>query len=256
MISIIISTYNRPDALALVLLALEAQDVRDFEVIIGDDGSSDETRLIIEHIKTKINYPIKHIWQEHDGFRAAMSRNKSVASVSGDYLLFLDGDCIPQVSFVRRHKELAKEGYFVVGNRVLLSPEFTKKLLQENLPIYRWQNWNWFIGFLAGWNNRFLPSLSLGKFCPRYLRRARWQGAKTCNLGVWKKDFVAINGFDESYHGWGYEDSDLVVRLIHNKIYRKDGHFAIPVFHLWHMANNRNREDFNYKKLKAVVHDN
>jgi glycosyltransferase involved in cell wall biosynthesis len=252
MISIIISTYNRPDALGLVLLALAEQDAKNFEVIVADDGSTDETKQVIESVAAKVAYNIGHVWHPHNDFRAAMIRNKSVAVAQGDYLIFLDGDSIPLTSFVRRHQDLAENNCFVVGNRVLLSASFTKDVLLRQLPLQRWSMWHWFKNFCCGNINRFLPVLPLGSFCLRHLRHTRWQGAKTCNLGMWKKDFVAVNGFDESYSGWGYEDSDLVIRLIHNKVLRKDGHFVVPVFHLWHPANSRNREQANYQKLKEI----
>jgi hypothetical protein len=181
-----------------------------------------------------------------------MIRNKSVAVAKGDYLIFLDGDSIPRTSFVRKHQELAKDNYFVAGNRVLLSSDFTNKVLLQQLPLHRWGTWCWFKKFCYRDINRFLPILSLGDFYLRYLCRNKWCGVKTCNLGMWKKDFFAVNGFDELYSGWGYEDSDLVIRLIRNHVLRKDGRFAIPIFHLWHPANSRSRELINYQKLKEI----
>ncbi|CAL7960726.1 conserved hypothetical protein [Gammaproteobacteria bacterium] len=252
MISVIVSTYNRPDALCLVLLALAQQDVKAFEVIVADDGSTNKTKQVIESLKIKVDYTLSHVWHEHSDFRAAQIRNKSVANASGDYLIFLDGDSIPQTSFVRQHQKLAEENYFVAGNRILLSSDFTDSVLQKQLPLQQWNMWHWFKGFCSGWTNRFLPILPLGGRYWRYLRRTRWQGVKTCNLGMWKKDFFAVNGFDESYSGWGYEDSDLAIRLIRNKVLRKDGHFAVPVFHLWHPENGRGREPINYQKLKEI----
>lgn len=252
MISVIVSTYNRHDALYLVLLALAEQDVKTFEVIVADDGSTDKTKQLIESLKTKVDYNLEHVWHEHSGFRAAHIRNKSVAKASGDYLVFLDGDSIPRTSFVRQHQKLAEDNYFVAGNRILLSPDFTNEVLQNQLALQQWSAWCWFKNFCCGRINRFLPILPLGNLYHRYLRRTRWQGVKTCNLGMWKKDFLAVNGFDESYSGWGYEDSDLVIRLIRNHVLRKDGHFAVPVFHLWHPENNRSREPINYQKLKEI----
>ncbi|EKE00561.1 MAG: hypothetical protein ACD_21C00328G0009 [uncultured bacterium] len=252
MISVIVSTYNRPDALRLVLLALVQQDAADFEVIVADDGSADETKQVVDSLRSKVSCGIKHVWHEHADFRAATIRNKSAALAKGDYLVFLDGDSVPRASFVRRHQELAEHNYFVVGNRILLSSVFTASVLRQQLPLHQWSNWHWLKIFCHGQINRFLPILPAGNFYPRYLRRTKWQGAKTCNLGIWKKDFFAVNGFDESYSGWGYEDSDLAIRLIRSHVLRKDGHFAAPVFHLWHPENSRNREQVNYQKLKEI----
>jgi glycosyltransferase involved in cell wall biosynthesis len=252
MISIIVSTYNRPDALRLVLLALADQEAKDFEVIVADDGSTDETRQVIELLKSKVDYRIEHVWQQDSGFRVATIRNKSVAVAKGDYLIFLDGDSVPRTSFVKQHQKLAEHEYFVVGNRILLFSEFTKKVLLQDIPVQRWNMWCWLRSFCSGWSNRFLPIFPLGNFYLRYLRRTKWQGVKTCNLGIWKEDFFAVNGFDESYSGWGYEDSDLAIRLIRNHVLRKDGHFAVPVFHLWHPEHSRNLEQVNYQKLEEI----
>ena len=253
-VSVIVTTYSSPNMLRLVLLALAQQDTDDFEVIIVDDGSTDETKKTIENIKQKVKYDITHVWQQHDDFRAAMIRNKGVAIAKGEYLIFLDGDSIPQTSFVSYHQRLAEHNYFVAGNRVLLSAAFTKQVLSQPLPLqtFKWWWW-WMYAFCLGKVNRFLPMLSLGNLYWRYFLRTKWQGAKTCNLGVWKKDFLAVNGFDESYRGWGYEDSDFVVRLIRNGVFRKDGRFMIPVLHLWHPVSSRDNEQDNYKRLEETL---
>ena len=253
MISLIISTYNRPDALRLVLLALAEQSNKDFEVVIADDGSTDATKQVIEELKKQVIYKVKHVWQQHDGFRAATIRNKAVATADGDYLIFLDGDVIPRASFVQQHQCLAEDGYFVSGNRILLFADFTKEVLLRQLPVCRWKLWQWFKGFCHHKVNSFLSAVILGDCYWRYWCRAKWQGAKTCNLGMWKKDFFAVNGFDESYVGWGYEDSDLLIRLIRHGVGRKDGRFAVSVLHLWHAQNSRSRELINYNKLQTTI---
>lgn len=221
-------------------------------MIIADDGSTKETKQIIDLLQSKIDFSIKYVWHKHNGFRAATIRNKGAAISKGDYLIFLDGDSLPRVSFIKQHQKLAENNYFVAGNRILLSPSFTMKVLAEQVPLQNWGTYRWIKNFCFGNINRFLPIIPLGYFYPRYLRRTKWQGAKTCNLAMWKKDFLAVNGFDESYSGWGYEDSDLVIRLIRHNVLRKDGHFAVPIFHLWHPENNQNREPINYQKLKEI----
>jgi glycosyltransferase involved in cell wall biosynthesis len=240
--------------LRLVLFALARQNTDDFEVIVADDGSSKATKTIIEKFKKKVNYKINHVWQQHKGFRAAMIRNKAVAGAQGKYLVFLDGDSIPQTSFINYHKKLSEKNYFVSGNRILLSANFTKHVLAQQLPVQNWKWWHWLYAFCHGWINRFLPLVFLGNLYWRYAYKTKWQGAKTCNLGMWKKDFLAVNGFDENYHGWGYEDSDLVVRLIRKGISRKDGRFMLSVLHLWHPQNSRNNEQNNYQKLEKTLH--
>lgn len=254
-LSIIVTTYNRPEALQMVLQSLAQQKTSiTFEVIIADDGSTETTKQLIQNLQPTLPYPLQHIWQPDDGFQAAKIRNKAVACAQGTYLIFLDGDCIPVSTFVTQHLQLAEKKYFVVGNRILLSKIFTKKILEQNLNIRQWSLLRWFYARLKRQCNRVLPLLY---FLPHHTWRKRWpqrwQGAKTCNLALWKQDFIRVNGFDERYQGWGYEDSDLVIRLIHAGILRKQGHFAgIPVWHLWHAENDRTQEIANLKRLQNM----
>ena len=253
-LSVIVSTFNRPEALDLILTALSHQTGKNFEVIIADDGSENETRELIDKVKDKVDFKITHIWQEHKEFRAAAIRNKAIVASSGEYLLFIDGDCVPNIDFINTHLNLAEKNYFVSGNRILLSKKFTDHVLKMHVPIYKWNILQWLQALFKGDINRILPLISLNKLLyPRYKLSHKWQGAKTCNLGVWKKDFLAVGGFDERYWGWGYEDSDLVVRLMHNKILRKDGRFTAPVFHLWHPLSSRTNESENYKRLEEII---
>jgi glycosyltransferase involved in cell wall biosynthesis len=202
LVSVIVSTYNRHDALAAVLRGLAAQTERNFETIVADDGSEPDVSTLSKH------YGAKHVWHSHAGFRAAAIRNRAVEVSSGAYLIFLDGDCIPRPSFVARHRALAECGWFVAGNRALLSEGATARLLASghHLPA------NLFLSRLRGDINRLAPLLTLP--IPRKLSSKEWQGAKACNLGIWRADFDRAGRFDEAYQGWGYEDSDLVVRLI------------------------------------------
>jgi len=207
MLSIIISTYNHPAALALILRALDNQDLQDkFEVIIADDGSTKETRALIKQLTNELPYPVQHVWHEDLGFRAAAIRNKAASMAQGKYLIFLDGDCVPRTSFLRYHKKLAESGYFVAGNRILLSKQFTEKVLNEQLPIWNWRFGSWFMARLQGYCNRLITLI----YCPlgwmRKLTPKSWKRAKSCNLGIWCNDFVRVNGFNEQFSGWGYED--------------------------------------------------
>lgn len=254
-VSIIVSTYNRPDAVRLVLLALAAQDVNDFEVIIADDGSSLKACEQIKDLQALLPYRLNYVWQEDAGFRLAMIRNKAAIAARGSYLIFLDGDSVPLKSFVKYHKKLAEKGCFVAGNRILLSEDFTARVLQNGIKIHEFSTIDWFFSRWRGWCNRFLPLILLPYF-PSFLRKLRaksWRRVRGANFAVWKKDFLAVNGFDESYHGWGYEDSDFVVRLLHNGIVRKDGNFAVPVLHLWHKSNIDERRQINLQKLEEIL---
>lgn len=254
-ISVIITTYNRPDALQLVLLALTQQTLLPNEVIIADDGSGNETRLLIEQLSNQLNYPLKHVWHKDEGFQAAKIRNKAVLCTNNNYLIFLDGDCIPFPDFIEQHHLLAEPYWFVSGHRILLEKKFTEKILQEIFPIYRDSALRWLFYYFRGQTNRFFPLLRIPLNKLRKLSSRRWQGVKSCNLGLWKEDFLSVNGFDESFIGWGYEDSDLVIRLIRAGVQRKSGKFAITVIHLWHQQNDRENEQINLNLLKQITKD-
>ncbi len=137
-IAVIITTYNRPDALARVLDGYRAQTSRGFELIVADDGSTEDTGQVVERFRQTAPFPVAHIWQEDRGFRAAAIRNRALASTSADYIIFTDGDCVPVPAFVARHRRLAEPGCFVGGNRILLSREFTRAVLEQGLPVHAW----------------------------------------------------------------------------------------------------------------------
>jgi len=254
-IAVIATTYNRPDALAAVLEGYLAQNDRDFELIVADDGSTEDTAQTVRAFQSRASMPIHRVWQEDQGFRAAAIRNRALAGTAAEYIIFTDGDCIPMPYFVSRHRELAEPGWFVAGNRVLLSEAFNRSALQNKLPIHLWNLGKWFGAWTRGDINRVLPLLSIPDFSAvRKLGRNRWQGVKTCNLAAWRKDLLMVNGLDETYSGWGLEDSDLVVRLLRAGIKHKSARFAAPVLHLWHGENDRSRFAENQRRLNEVQH--
>lgn len=252
MISIIVTTYNWPQALGAVLRALYTQTENRFEIIVADDGSKEETLQVIQEFQKNYKHsviPLVHVWQPDQGFRVAAIRNKALQKAKGEYIIFLDGDCIPMPDFIARHRALAEKGYFVFGNRVLLSASFTEILLKQDIFLSKWNILNWVKAYIKGHSNRILPlirfPLRMLDFW-RYWRPKKWQGAKGCNLGVWKNDLLRINGWEETFSGWGFEDSDLVIRLIRAGIKRKDGRFATPVVHLWHPENDQSKRQTNW----------
>jgi len=248
-ISVIVTTYNWPEALKLCLDSLYAQTDRDFEILIADDGSRPENLEKARRYCAKAQVPVDYVHHEDNGFRAGTIRNKAAALSRGDYLLFVDGDCLLRPDFISKHRQLAEAGHFVPGNRILLSQTFTAEVLDKALRLYL-RNWlDFCLLRLQGKINRVLPLLQLPLGPLRLLQPQKWEKAMTCNLAVWKNDFIAVNGFDELFEGWGYEDSDLVIRLIHAGIRRKEGRFAAPVLHLWHPQHDKSRQDINYQRL-------
>jgi glycosyltransferase involved in cell wall biosynthesis len=254
-LSLIVTTYNRPEALNLVLHALADQTQMNFEVIIADDGSTASTTALIKRLQTIMPYTLQHTWQEDEGFRAARARNRAVAVATGNYLIFLDGDCVPPRNFIANHRQLAEPKCFVVGNRILLSQRLTAQLTStgEVNPFWQWHWQQWLIYYLRRDINRFLPLLHLPLGISRKYFPQTWQGAKTCNLAIWREDFFHLNGFNENFQGWGHEDAELVIRLLRAKKRRKEGRFAVPVFHLWHTEQDRSREKVNRQRLMQAL---
>jgi glycosyltransferase involved in cell wall biosynthesis len=251
--AVIVTTYNRPDALAVVLEGYCGQSDRDFSLVVADDGSTGETAAVIQEFARRGSFPLSHVWQEDQGFRAAAIRNRAIASTNADYVIFTDGDCVPSRHFVSAHKRLAEPGYFLGANRVLLTETFTHRVLSERTPIYAWNWTDWARSWSRQEVNRLLPLITLPDGSFRRRTPDRWEGIKTCNLSVWRDDLIRVNGLDESYEGWGLEDSDLVIRLLHAGVKHKTARFAAPVFHLWHQEQDRMSVPANQKRLEQLL---
>ena len=253
-ISVIVATYNRVDALSFVLQSLETQGDRNFEVIIADDGSRSDTKEFITQYIASSKLVIKHVWHEDQGFRLALIRNLASASATGDYLIFLDGDCIVQPDFIAQHRKLAQKGYLVTGSRILLNESLTQELLA-------WSNWSFqrfsknLIGKrLSGGINKYWPlKIKFGNGSWREYKKFIWRRIKGCNLACWKADAQAINGFDETMTGWGHEDADFVFRLQHHGIHRKSGSWSTEVLHLFHKINDQSNAAENARRVREKI---
>lgn len=250
---VIVTTYNRPDALALVLDGYLAQDTREFELIVADDGSTDDTRRLVEGYARRTPFALRHVWQEDLGFRAAAIRNRALAATDAEYVIFSDGDCVAPRDFVTQHVRLAESGYFLAGNRILLSEGFTAQALARRLALHAWRGGAWLRAWLRRDVNRCLPLLRLPNGAFRTRNPERWMGVKTCNLSAWRTDLIRVNGLDESYTGWGLEDSDLVIRLLRAGVRHKSARFAAPLFHLWHQEGDRSHLAENQQRLAAML---
>ena len=256
--SIILSTYNWPEALKIILDKLIPHLNEKTELIIADDGSTAATSDLISFYKSKSPH-ILHVWHPDNGFQKSMILNKAVALSKGEYLIFLDGDCIPFVDFINEHLKLKQIGYFVAGHRVLIAPKFTKEILKTHKlqeEITDFSLFNWMGCYLFKKTNKLLFNLRLNCNSKwRYFGLNNWRYPKGCNFGIHKNDFMSINGFDEEYSGWGHEDADLFIRLIKNGLKIKNGKFSIPVLHLWHKQANRSNSLINYNKLIERLKD-
>ena len=260
LISVVTTTYNRPVALRVVLDALMAQDDARFEIVIADDGSGEATHTMLAAFSRELCRPaglerLVHTWHPDLGFRAAAARNMAVAASRGEYLAFLDGDCVPRPDFVSRHRALAERGFMVTGSRVLMSEDLSADVLEGRVRgafATRPLQW-WMTQRLRGRVNKVLPLLRAPDSSLRHYARVKWRRVKSCNLAIWRDDYRAVDGFDESFVGWGHEDADLVLRLARHGIRRKGGAFSTEVFHLWHRDNPRGHEESNRRRVEERI---
>ena len=244
-ISLIVATYNRPDALLLVLKSIHCQSLQPNEVIIADDGSDEKTKNLISDYRAQTNLEIIHSFQEDLGFRAAESRNRAISMASSDYIVLIDGDMILHPEFIMNHSKNAQPGYFIQGSRVLLSKKKTREVIKEKQIIFNF--------FSSGLNNR-LNSIYSNFLSKLFSSNKNYlKGVKTCNMSFFRKDCISVNGFNNEFKGWGREDSEFVVRLLNKGIHRKTLKFSAIQYHLWHNEANRSSLLVNDKLLQKVI---
>ncbi|MDO4320724.1 MAG: glycosyltransferase family 2 protein [Bacteroidales bacterium] len=230
-ISVIVSTYNWPEALELSLKSLLAQTRLPDEIIVGDDGSGHETAAVIAEIQSYSPVRIIHVWQEDKGFRLAEIRNKAVLASSGDYIIQIDGDIFVHPRFVEDHESFAKPGFYLRGGRVMLDKKLTETLCRTRVPriIKVWNR-----GIESKRPNtlriKWLADILVSRYRPN-----SW--VLGCNMSYYRSDFDSVNGYDESFVGWGGEDSDFFRRLRLNGVYNRRLKFAGLTYHLWHRQN-------------------
>jgi len=247
--SLLITFYNNLPEIDLILKRVMLLDF-DIEIIIADDGSKIKSNEIFTKYR-KNGLKIKHIWQPDRSFRASKIRNLGVLCSNYDYLIFIDADCIPDKSFVTVHTKLAKKGFFLSGTRVLLSKKL--KAYFFNNPDFKINFLNCFFFYFFGHTNKLLYKLPFNMCLTSPLSKKNWKKVQTCNLSVYKIDFINIGGFDESYIGWGLEDSDLIVRLINSGVFKKKIIRGAVVFHLWHEIYSRKNLPSNKDRLKYAI---
>lgn len=251
--SIVVLTYNRVDALLQVLKALAPQCDDHHEIVIADDGSSVHA---VENLRMQLpifRCAVKHVWHPDHGFTASRARNLGAMSSTGNYLVFLDGDCVPNQKFVKAHETLAQKGCFVNGNRVLLSERLTRQVTAGQVDLTSATVLDWLAWRFKGDINKLAHLIYWPQAPGRCEVKFRWKQIRSCNFALWKADFLAVNGFDESFEGWGHEDADLVLRLNHSGLCRKNGFFSTEVYHLWHRQNSRLTESLNHQRVMERI---
>jgi glycosyltransferase involved in cell wall biosynthesis len=248
-LSVIITTYNAPEWLEKVLWGYQQQSYQDFEVIIADDGSADETRNLIERMKRKVFYPVQHVWHEDIGFRKCTILNKAILVSQTNYLLFTDGDCIPRFDFVAVHASKKQKGHFLSGGYLKLPMELSKLISQNDIENGKCFDRHWLR--LHGLPKSFKNNkLTKNKFLAAALNTltptsATWNGH---NVSGWKQDIIAVNGYDERMK-YGGLDRELGERLMNYGIRGKQIRYSAICLHLDHSRGYRNQKDLSNNLL-------
>ncbi|WP_245967236.1 glycosyltransferase family 2 protein [Ulvibacterium marinum] len=241
-VSVIISTYNKPEWLKKVLWGFQCQTYKDFEVIIADDGSSVETRELLAEMEEKVSYPINHVWQEDDGFQKCRILNKAIQASKTEYIIMTDGDCIPREDFVQVHYINKEPGYFISGGYYMLPMNISKAITLKDIEMQNCFNIQWLKdkgipktfknnkltarGFISTLFNTFTPT------------NASWNGH---NSSGWKKDILNVNGFDERMQ-YGGEDREFGERLFNFGVRSKQLRYSAVCVHLDHERGYRTPE--------------
>jgi glycosyltransferase involved in cell wall biosynthesis len=245
-VSLVVTTYNRPDALRLTLETALAQRVPPDEILVADDGSRDETRALVRAVAARAAIPVVHCWHEDRGFRLAEIRNRAIARARSAYVVMVDGDLALHPCFVADHLRAARPGWMVQGGRVLLTEEATRRALETGAAAFGPLR----PGILRNRKNalRLPGAWRLASWPSRDVYRVR--GA---NLAFWRRDVVAVNGFDERFVGWGREDSEFVARMQHAGVRRRNLKFAAVALHLWHPEAARSALPENQRLLDETL---
>lgn len=249
--TLLISTYNWPEALSLVLKSVARQTVLPDEVIIADDGSDNRTRTVIEEFQGNFPVPLYHEWQPDNGFQKTIILNKALAKAKGDYIIQVDGDVLLHNRFIEDHLRFAKPNSFVAGTRVIMNQALTKEVLQKGIltiPFFTKGRKNFFNGIRS-------PQLTSIMEKRYRTNEKNVYYIKGCNTAYWLKDMIKVNGYNEDITGWGKEDSELSIRLYNAGVQKRYLKFGALVYHMWHREFSRDKEERNTRLMQQTIQE-
>lgn len=258
MLSVIVTTYNNPRGLNLVLTGLARQTFRDFELLIADDGSGPETAAIVAEFTGRASFPVRHLWHPDQGFRKCAISNRAILEAEGDYLIFFDGDCIPARRCLEIHRRAARDDSYLAGGAVYLDSGLSDRLTPADVSS----------GFLdrpgLWWARTNRPRRLLVRHLPmirdimnrRVPREPSWRGG---NSSAWAEHIRAVGGFDERFT-YGFEDADFGHRLQALGVHGRSIRYSSPVMHVAHSRPYadpvllvRNRELYEENRSMRLV---
>ena len=243
--TLVFTTYNWPEALELVLLSILKQSRLPDEVVIADDGSTEETTKLIEHYQKDFPIPIVHVWHEDLGYRKTIALNKAISQSKGDYIIQIDGDCILHKNFIEDHLKAAEKNCYLYGSRVNIQPEILETIFKDKIIQF---------SFFAKGLKRRTRNLRIPLFARLYGKNDTLSSKlRGCNWSFWKSDFLIANGFNEDMTSWGCEDSELVIRLINNGVKGKRLRYRAIVYHIWHKANDTKEKNINFSIQESTL---
>lgn len=250
--TLIIAVYNQARNLELILESVETQTFRDIEIIVADDGSSDETESVIHAFRSKNpDIPVEFVTQEDMGFRKTMILNKAIAKSSCDYLIFIDGDMILERHFIEMHMRYRKINRVLCGHRgVKLTESYTKSIVNGEclfIPTLT----NIFIQRFKGGVENPARGLIIHNALLRRLAVPGKSNLSGCNFSLYREAIEKVNGFNEDILQHGFNDYELGHRL------KLAGYTLVNVsklcvtYHLYHTTRKTQREETR-KKIDQV----
>ncbi|GHE43571.1 glycosyltransferase family 2 protein [Sphingobacterium griseoflavum] len=240
-VSLIISTYNWPEALELVLLSVAKQSVLPDQIVIADDGSDQRTAALIAGFRRDL--PIEHVWHEDNGFQKTLILNKALKVCKTDYIIEIDGDIILHKHFIKDHIASAERGFFVQGSRAMIGEQLSEKTLRDKKMSFSCLT----NGMTTRFNAIRFPLFS-GIFKTNPYSS---HNVKGCNLAFWLDDYVRINGYFNGFTGWGWEDYEFAERLINSGIKKKRLKWAAIGYHIFHPLSSRS----NFKPNEMIYRE-
>jgi glycosyltransferase involved in cell wall biosynthesis len=234
-VTVMVSTYNWKEALALALRSVAQQTRLPDEVMVVDDGSREDTAALLREMAKTFPVPLRHVWQPDDGFRKARILNRGIAAAQGEYLIQFDGDMLLHPRFIEDHLSLAQPGRFLQGTRIRTTDAETARLLGGGAPRF-----GWFVdAYFRDDKDRSTYHFGRRHHTLRLPWLARIKSRSTghpmgCNVSFWREDLLRVNGYDERMHGYGSEDLEIDIRLRNAGLRRSQIKFAALALHLEH----------------------